>query len=249
MASQTGFLITSRRNTDFGPTARTRRVDHWFYTAMAFAIASGVFGGFARTYFARTYFHSPALPLWVQFHGAAFTAWMLLYLLQNLLAMTGGMKLHRNLGLLGLVLSVAVVFLGMAITIRQIHQGRFFPFPDAYSDLAVSTGQMVLFAVFMAIGLLRRSDAETHKRLMLMAPQLFFFPAFGRLLQGINATTLLLALAFYLAGPVYDLLTRRRVHPAYRWGVPLLIATMPPFGVLESQLIPWRHFVDWLVRA
>ena len=172
-----------------------------------------------------------------------------LYLLQNLLAMTGGMKLHRNLGLLGLVLSVAVVFLGMAVTIRQIHQGRFFPFPDAYSDLAVSTGQMALFAVFMTIGLLRRSDAETHKRLMLMAPQLFFFPAFGRLLQGINATTLLLALAFYLAGPVYDLLTRRLVHPVYRWGVPLLIATMPPFGVLESQLIPWRHFVDWLVRA
>jgi len=27
-----------------------------------------------------------------------------------------------------------------------------------------------------------------------------------------------LALAFLLAGPVYDLVTRRRVHPAYLWG-------------------------------
>jgi hypothetical protein len=144
----------------------------------------------------------------------------------------------------GAALAAGVVFLGSAITVRQALTGRFFPFPDAYSLLAVSFGQMALFAVFLSLGLRLRRDAETHKRLILMATQLFFFPAFGRLLHGINATTISIALCFYLAGPLYDVLSQRRVHPAYRWGVPLLILTMPPFMVLASRVELWHLLVD-----
>ena len=228
----------------FVPTARTRRIDHRFYTAMAFAISVGVFAGFTRTYFARSYFHSPAIPFWVHIHGMVFTGWILFYIVQNLLAMNGGMKLHRRLGMLGVLLASGVVCLGLAVAIRQAREGRFFPFPDIYSSLAVSFSQMVLFAVFITAGLALRRDGETHKRLILMATQLFFFPAFGRLLQGINTITLLLALTFYFAGPVYDRITRGRVHEAYRWGVPLLVLTMPPMDVLLSHTLPWRFFVN-----
>ena len=83
---------------------------------------------------------------------------------------------------------------------------------------------------------------------MLMAPMLFFFPSFGRLLHGINPLTLSLALGFYLAGPVYDWVTRRRVHTAYRWGVPLLILTMPPFPFMVSHAAAWHGFVDRLLN-
>ncbi len=202
------------------PTAHRRQVDHRFYTGMAFAMAAGVFGGFLKTYFARTYFHSPAIPFWVHVHGAVFTGWILFYLLQNLLAMYGQMKLHRSLGILGGLLASAVVVLGSAISLRQVRQGRFFPFPDGYSVLAVSFGQMALFAFLIYFALRLRRDAETHKRLILMATQLFFFPAFGRLLHGLGPLTLGLALCFYLAGPIYDLFTRgsiqRRTDGAYR---------------------------------
>ncbi len=214
---------------------------------MAFAIAGGVFAGFTRTYYAGSYFHSPALPFWVQVHGAVFTAWMLLYLVQNLLAMNGGMKLHRNLGWLGAALSIAVFVMGFAVFLRQAKQGRFNPFPDVYSMLAISIGQMVLFAAFVSVGLLLRRDDETHKRLLLMAPMLFFFPSFGRLLHGINPLTLLLALCFYAAGPLYDLFSRRSIHVAYRWGFPLLILTMPPLPLLLSHAKTWHYFVDRLL--
>jgi len=224
-------------------TARRRRWDHRFYLAMACAISAGVFAGFMRTYFARSYFHSPEIPFWVHIHGMVFTGWIVFYLLQNLLAMFGGMRLHRSLGIVGGLLASGVVVLGLAIAIRQARQGRFLPFPDVYSSLLVTFGQMLLFAVFIALGLWWRRDSETHKRLILMATQLFFFPAFGRLLQGVGLTTLLLAMAFYLAGPVYDLLTRGQIQKAYRWGVPLLILTMPPFAVMASHAGPWR----WLV--
>lgn len=229
-------------------TVAMRRRDHRFYIGMACAIASGVFAGFAPTYYARSYFHGPAIPFWVQVHGAAFTAWILLYLLQNLLAMNGGMKLHRNLGLLGGFLSSSVFVFGCAIVVRQAKQNRSFPFPDVYSMLAISFGQMVLFAAFVSLGLWLRRNAETHKRLFLMAPMLFFFPSFGRLLHGINLPTLLLALCFYMAGPLYDWLTRRRVHPAYRWGVPFLLLTMPPLPLLLSRAPLWHRAVEAMLR-
>ena len=248
MASGTVVLGSERKGRSEVSAMRWRRLDHRFYTGMAFAIGAGVFAGFLKTYYARTYFHGPAIPFWVHVHGAVFTGWILFYLLQNLLAMFGGMKLHRSLGITGGVLASGVVLLGSAVALRQARQGRFFPFPDASSLLAVSFGQMLLFAVFLYFGLRLRRDAETHKRLILMATQLFFFPAFGRALQGINLLTLSLALCFYLAGPVYDLLTRRSVHRAYRWGVPLLILTMPPFAVVASHLPPWHFITDhWLL--
>ena len=244
MASGTVTLNTPSA----APIARSRQVDHRFYTGMAFAMAAGVFGGFMKTYFARSYFHSPAIPFWVHVHGAVFTGWILFYLLQNLLAMYGQMKLHRSLGILGGLLASAVVVFGFAISIRQVRQGRFFPFPDGYSVLAVSFGQMALFAVFIYLALRLRRDAETHKRLVLMATQLFFFPAFGRLLQGISLLTLGLALCFYFAGPIYDLLSRGSIHRAYRWGVPLLVITMPPFAVVASHASAWRYVVErWLL--
>ena len=91
-------------------------------------------------------------------------------------------------------------------------------------------------------------DAELHKRVLLMAPMLFFFPAFGRLLHGINPGTFLLAFCFFLAGPAYDLVTRRRIHPAYRWGVPLLILTMPPLPLLLSHVPLWHRLADLLLH-
>ncbi len=247
MANQVMAVEEHRSELSFAQGARRRKLDHRFYTVMAFAMAGGVFAGFARTYYAKSYFHTPEIPLWVHIHGAVFTAWIIFYLLQNLLAMNGGMKLHRKLGITGGVIATGVVLLGSAITVRQARGGNSFPFPDAYSLLAVSFAQMLLFGIFISLGLWLRRDSETHKRLILMSSQLFFFPAFGRLLHGINATTLSIAMCFYLAGPVYDLITRRRIHPAYRWGVPLLILTMPPFMVMLSQATLWHSIVARLI--
>ncbi len=248
MATGTAVPGREQQRRDVVPDGRRRQLDHRFYTGMAFAIATGVFAGFTRTYYARSYFHSPSIPRWVHIHGMIFTGWILFYLLQNLLAMYGGMRLHRSLGILGGLLASGVVLLGSAVALRQARQGRFFPFPDVYSSLAVSFGQMALFAGFIYFGLRLRREGETHKRLILMATQLFFFPAFGRLMQGVTAYTLALALCLYLAGPLYDRLTRGVVHRAYRWGVPLLVLTMPPFAILASHASAWHYLTNhWLL--
>ena len=248
MASISAVFGGKGRESSFRTTTRRQQLDHRFYLGMALAMAFGVFAGFTRTYYARSYFHSPPIPLWVHVHGAVFTGWMLLYVLQCMLAMYGGMRLHRSLGIVGGLLASGVIIMGSAIAIRQAREGRFFPFPDIYSSLTISFGQMALFAFFIYLGLRLRRDGETHKRFILMATQLFFFPAFGRLLHGINPLTLLLALCFYFAGPLYDRLSRGSVHRAYRVGVPLLILTMPPFGLLASHALPLRHLLGYVVR-
>lgn len=248
MAETTVTVSSERTAVRPSAIADRRKRDHFFYTGMAFAISVGVFGGFMRTYYARTYFHSPAIPFWVHVHGAVFTAWILFYVLQNLLVLNGGIRLHRRLGIVGAILAVGVVLLGSLVALRAARQGRFFPAPDAASLLGVSFAQMLLFAVFVSAGLLLRRNGETHKRCILMATQLFFFPAFGRLLGGLNAVTLSLAMCFYLAGPIYDLISRRRLHAAYQWGVPLLVLTMPPFTVMASRAPLWHSIVGWMVK-
>jgi hypothetical protein len=57
---------------------------------------------------------------------------------------------------------------------------------------------------------------------------------------------LYLYLALIFAGPVYDLVTRRRIHPAYLIGlVPcLLLLTSMRLRIGASQW--WHNFAGWL---
>ena len=80
MASRTVAVHPGNEVKATMPASASPKRDHRFYTAMAFAITFGVFAGFTPTYYARSYFHGPAIPFWVELHGAVFTAWILLYL-------------------------------------------------------------------------------------------------------------------------------------------------------------------------
>jgi hypothetical protein len=56
-----------------------------------------------------------------------------------------------------------------------------------------------------------------------------------------------LALLFLLAGIVYDLVTQRRVHPAYVWGGALFVVSMP-LRLMVSRTDTWRAFVELVTR-
>ena len=67
---------------------------------------------------------------------------------------------------------------------------------------------------------------------MLCATISILGPGLGRLLPmesfGRAAPMVMFAaiLAFGLAGPIYDVIIRRRVHPAYLWGVSTILVSM-----------------------
>jgi hypothetical protein len=88
-----------------------------------------------------------------------------------------------------------------------------------------------------------RKKAEWHKRLMLCATISILGPAIGRLLpmelfgRGAPVVMFGVIVLFGLAGPAYDLVIRRRVHPAYLWGITTILVSMIVTGPLAFT--PW----------
>jgi hypothetical protein len=109
----------------------------------------------------------------------------------------------------------------------------------------------VVFAALVGAGWYFRRSSQTHKRLMLMATAgALVGPGVSRLpfVSGKPPVIGMLALAFLLAGPVYDLVTRRRVHLAYVWSVLLALLAIPPVVAQLSATAVWHSMAAWLLR-
>jgi hypothetical protein len=79
---------------------------------------------------------------------------------------------------------------------------------------------------------------------MLGATVLLSWPAIGRLpplgafgLEWILPLSLVLLVGLALAGPIHDLATRRRIHPAYLWGVAAAILLGPLYTLLAGTSV------------
>ena len=90
--------------------AHTRAIssDRWFFGTATLAMTAVIVIGFLPSYYMRGVIPAPhpLLPMTtlVHIHGAVFTAWMLLFLVQTLLISAGRADMHRQLGLASLVL-------------------------------------------------------------------------------------------------------------------------------------------------
>jgi hypothetical protein len=102
----------------------------------------------------------------------------------------------------------------------------------------MNTLGILVFGGLVGAGVRLRRQAEWHKRLMLCATVSILGPGLGRLLPmgsfGAAAPLVMFGVIalFAFAGPVHDLLTRRRVHPAYIWGVATILITEVAIGPL-----------------
>src|SRR5215207_9549026 len=95
----------------------SRRRERLFYTGMAAAFVITVFAGFARTYYLRPYFGTPALTPLLHLHGIVFTSWLALLLTQTVLVAANRTGIHRRLGVAGAALAVLMVLVGASTAI------------------------------------------------------------------------------------------------------------------------------------
>ncbi|MGA3076138.1 MAG: hypothetical protein ABSG56_20915 [Bryobacteraceae bacterium] len=235
-----------------GGRSSTGRRDRRFYLIMALASAAGVFLGFAHSYYLKTYFATPALPLLLHLHGAVFTAWILFFVAQTALIAGGRAEVHRRLGYGGAFLASAMVILGCTVAFWMAKAGHFRSIPfarDPESACFFALVDMLQFAVFIAAGFWFRRNREAHQRIMLMATVCPLLPSgLGRFAIAINpALAPILIYAFVLAGPVYDLISRRRVHRAYILGVLFFFLLSPPVRILIGMTQGWHRFVHWII--
>jgi hypothetical protein len=183
-------------------------------------------------------------------HGALFTAWVLLFIVQTALVAGHRVALHRRLGVAGAVLAAAMILAGTMTAIASAARGSAPPGVDPLTFLVIPLFDMILFASFVIAALVRRRDKEAHKRLMLLAYMSIIVAAVARLpgvLPGGPPAFFGLSFLFVVVAGIYDFVSRRRVHKVYFWGG-ALIAVSVPLRVAIGKTGAWRTLAELLTR-
>lgn len=231
--------------------------DRVFYGGMAIVLALTVLIGFAPTYYLRLLGEAPMstvsgkpMTTVVHLHGALFTGWVVLFIIQTALVAARRVKLHQWLGIAGAVLAAAMFVVGVTTAIAGAAAGAAPPGVDPLAFLAIPLFDMLLFGGFVALAMVLRRNREAHKRLMLLAYVSIIVAAVARL-PGVlpMGPPVFFGLAFLFAGLGigYDYFSRRRIHPVYIWGGLLLVLSVP-VRLFVSGTDTWRQFAGWLVR-
>jgi len=231
--------------------------DRLFYGSMAVILALVVFAGFGRTYYFRfvsggpqaTFSGGPFTVL-VHLHGALFTAWVLLFVVQTALVATRRVAVHRRLGTAGAGLAVAMIGVGLTTAVASARRGGAPPGVDPLAFMAIPFFDMLVFAGLVMPALLWRHKKETHKRLMLFAYISIITAAVARI-PGVAGSAppvfFGLSLMFVVAAALYDLVTRRTIHRAYLWGGALIFVSVP-LRLAVSTTPAWHAFAAFLTR-
>lgn len=231
--------------------------DRLFYGAMAVGMGLTVLAGFASTYYLRFFDEGPRATFsggpftaLVHVHGALFTAWVLLFMVQTGLVASRRVSVHRRLGVAGAVLAVAMVVVGTLTAIASARRASAPAGLDPLAFLIIPLFDMLLFGTFVSAALALRRDKEAHKRLMLLAYVSIVVAAVARL-PGVlplgPPVFFGLTFLFVVAAAIYDYVSRRRVHKVYLWGGALILISVP-LRLAISATGAWRALAEMLTR-
>jgi hypothetical protein len=221
----------------------SRIADRVFFSVMPFVMLAMVLYGFARTYFLVGMVAAPLPNKLIHIHGAAFTSWMILLIVQTALVSTKHVKWHMGLGLYGFALAVAMVVLGTLAAVDAMRRGETVLGLDPQTFFVIPVTGMVLFGTLVFFAFKLRRHTEAHKRLILMATMALMDAAIGRwqhpaILQRIPPTQDLVMLALLLTLVVFDLFNLHRVSK-YTWRGALFVM------VLHLVRVPLGHSAAW----
>lgn len=234
------------------PAQARLRTERRFFSGMAIAMFLVCFAGFAPSYYLKAHFGTRGLSPLIHVHGAIFTMWMLLLLTQTSLVAAGRVKLHRQLGMGGAVLAVAMIVSAAAVVLvrgKTVSPGM--PHEMLLAFLAIPTVALIIFPTLIGAALYLRRDTGAHKRLIMLATSVFLTAAVHRLLMIVVSPTVSPPVffaasdLFLVAIAVYDFATRRRIHPATLWGGLLIVVTQLGTMFLMGSRV-WLTFAHWV---
>lgn len=221
----------------------SRTADRVFFSVMPFVMLAMVLYGFARTYFLAGMVAAPLPNKLIHVHGAAFTLWMILLIVQTALVSTKHVKWHMGLGLYGFGLAVAMLVLGTLAAVDAMRRGEGHLGLDAQTFFVIPMTAMLLFGTLVFFAYKLRRNTEAHKRLILLATMALMDAAVGRwqhpaILQRIPPTQDLVMLALLLMLVGFDLFNLRRVSKYTVFGVLLVM-------VVHLARVPLGHTAAW----
>ena len=202
-------------------SARRRLRKSPFFTVLGLLLLAVAVAGFWPQYFSAVTGRAPAASarFWlIHLHAALFTLWLLLYISQAALIMTGRARVHLKMGpwLAAYGFAIAVVGLYAAALLGHRFGERENDFEAAAAFVFFPIVDMVYFAGFLAAAVVYRRISQLHKRAMFLATFSIAVVGLGRLVgqtgfespfawQPLNLAPLLVAIA-------YDIFVCRKVH-------------------------------------
>jgi uncharacterized membrane protein len=240
------------------PFAAQHPWDRNYFLGLVALIWLGILMGFVPQMVRHVTEHQQPYPLAVHIHAAAFVSWLALLTAQVLLVRTRRLALHRKLGYAMVGLGAVMLVLGpvAAFTVQERDFGTAHSRPGF---LSVQLIAMLTFAVVGGAGvLLRRASPSAHKRLMIVATLVLADAGFSRWLGGpithalgkepwARYLALSGATALIIVGMgIYDLITRRRLQPAFAAGAAWALAGQ----ALSAYLLfvpAWKTFATHLL--
>ena len=235
-----------------------------FYVRIAAACLVVAVVGFTPTYWLPLFRGTLNVPAISHVHAAVFYSWTLLFLAQTWLAANRKLTRHREWGVVGVALATTMVFVGMAAAITSLKQSTAEGFGEAVRAFTViPVSGLVFFVALFTIALMKVRQAETHKRLMLVATVSLLQAAVGRwFLIFIAPVPLgggpvspppvfvtimpgLLSDLLIVAAMVHDRKTMGRVHPVY-WIAGGALVALQVLRVPISTTAAWTQVAHWL---
>jgi hypothetical protein len=152
------------------PNQLKRFFSRYFFFCMALLMAGLAVWAFSDTVDAHLLHAKPPRPLLLWFHGAVFTAWIVLFIVQSALVRVRKVSVHRTLGWFGAALSAIMVVSGLIVSVVMLrfemtvlHRKNVAPF------LSILWCDMIIFGGCMALAIYFRKRPEYHRRLVFMA--------------------------------------------------------------------------------
>ena len=232
-----------------------RNIDRRLFLAVAIIFPLVILAGFARTYYLKTFFHTPQLSSWmVHLHGFLMTTWVVLFISQVRLISLRRIRTHQRFGFAAIGLALLMVFVGFLIAVHAAKFGAAStPSPVGIPRLAfllVPLTDLFNFVIFFSAAILLRKRPADHKRLMLLTVVNFLPAAVARIpippLQALGPLWFFgFPTALMLIALIIDWRGNKRMNKVFLGGTLFLISTF----VLRLAIMgtpAWMRFAAWL---
>jgi hypothetical protein len=242
------MATTVMQNLSVSKPRAGRRYDNVFVSVMIALLLGTVLFGFARTYFLAGMFRAPLANKLLHVHGAVFTCWMLVLIVQTSLVSAGRVDIHRKLGLAGFGLAGLMVILGVLAATDALSRNAA-PIPpfDAKTFYAIPMGGMLLFSVLIFCAYRMRSNPAAHKRLILIATIAIMDAAIDRWPLAFvhhHHISNLFNYSFLVFIVLYDLWSTGKLQRVTVWAS-LLVILIQQLRLPIGLTAPWQSFATW----
>ncbi len=225
-----------------GATEQLKRfLSRYFYFSMSLLMGGISIWGFSHTVERRLLHANPPRPILLWMHGAAFAAWMVLFIAQSALVRVRKVSVHRAVGWFGAALAAIMFVSGFIVSVVMVRfDVTILHLKAVASSLSILWCDMIIFGACVALAIYFRKRPEFHRRLIYLASCQLMQAAFVRFNYiGYHDLYFLALDVLIVAGMLRDLLVDGRVNRIYLCVFPAIVVLQACAMYLKSVNPSW----------